>query len=138
MRAQRKSAALFAVEVDREGICLAALEMLKESLYSEERERTLRAAKQMADPQEALESAGKRQFALAYYLWVGYLFSLEAEVAAGIHGTLTAADVVGLLALRQARARFESEHPPCRCGRRLKNEAEKLRGSCVECWAKEK
>ena len=129
-----KNARLIAVERDTEGICLAALEMLTESLYVEERRRTLRIIEQSADPAAALKAgAGDRKFACGYYIWVAYLFSIEARIQAGIPMELTATDAEGLLALREARVRFDNEHPQCRCGRRMKNDLEKVQGMCTAC-----
>jgi hypothetical protein len=128
-----ENARLIAVERDKEGIRLAALEMLNESLHVEERKRTLRAAEQSADPQQVLAAAAaKREFACGYYAWVAYLFGLETEMQAAIPGTVTAADAVGLLALREARMQFESEHPPCRCGRRKNNAWDETCGNCEQ------
>jgi hypothetical protein len=74
-----------------------------------------------------------RKFACGYYVWVAYLFRIEARIQAGIPVELTAADAEGLFALREARMRFDNEHPQCRCGRRMKTIAEKACGMCAEC-----
>lgn len=125
------NARLIAVERDAEGIRLAALEMLTDSLYVEERQRALRIADQSADPQAVRAAAApKREFACGYYGWVTYLFRLEAQIQVGIQARFTAADLIGLMALREARMQFESEHPRCRCGRRKKNAWNPTCGSC--------
>jgi hypothetical protein len=130
----QKNARLIAVERDTEGIRLAAVEMLTESLYVEERKRTLRAIEQSADPAAALKTAAlDRKFACGYYIWVAYLFGIEDRIQAGISVELTAADATGLLALREARRQFDTEYPQCRCGRRMKNVAEKAQGMCTAC-----
>jgi hypothetical protein len=128
-----KNTRLIAVEHDSEGIRLAALEMLTEFLYTEERRRTRRIAEQSADPQAVLAAVPKREFACGYYLWVTYLFGVEARMQLGIHTELTAADATGLLALGEARREFEREHPLCRCGRRMKNDVERVTGMCRAC-----
>lgn len=122
-----------AVERDKDGIRLAALELLEESLHAEERVRVERIAAQSADPEAVLAAAApKRQFAAGYYLWVSYLLDLEMEMTFGVSiaATLAGADVLGLLAVREARREFEREHPQCRCGRRKKNAWDPTCGKC--------
>lgn len=131
---------MIAVEHDSEGIRLAAQELMEESLYREEYARTERAAAQSADPAATLAAAApKRKFSPGYYVWVKYLLDLEMEMSlgvspgSGVAATLAGADVAGLLAVREARRQFDNEHPQCRCGRRMKNIAERAQGVCSAC-----
>ena len=124
-----------AVENDRDGIRMAAFELMEETLSCEDLARVERIAAQSEDPAAVMAAAApKRQFSPGYYLWVEYLLGLESEMQMGvtIAATLAGADVVGLLAVREARQEFERKHPRCRCGRALKNEWDKM---CPECSA---
>jgi hypothetical protein len=127
---------MIAVERDSDGIRLAALELMEESLYRDEYARTERIAAQTADPAAALAAVlPKRKFSPGYYVWVSYLLDLEMEMSFGVSvaATLASADITGLFAVREARRQFENEHPACRCGRRMKGDAEKLQGMCDAC-----
>lgn len=65
------------------------------------------------------------------FVWIYYLVWLErAKEVADL--ALTAAELEGLMLLRQERLRFQAAHPPCpRCG--MPNAAHLLR--CRECMA---
>jgi hypothetical protein len=124
---------MIAVERDKDGIRMAALELLEEGLHAEDRARVERIAEQSADPHDVLAAAApKRQFAAGYYLWVSYLLDLEMEMQFGVSiaATLAGADVLGLFAVREARREFEREHPQCRCGRRKKRAWDQTCGQC--------
>src|SRR5581483_9396249 len=84
---------VIAVPHDAEGLRQAALELLEESLESEERERIERLAE------------------------------IEQPMSAGLSfraADLDAEEMAGLRALHEARSDFRKAHPPCRvCGRPL-------------------
>jgi len=123
-----------AVERDSDGIRMAALELMEETLGRDEFTRVERIAMQAEDPAAVLAAAApKRQFSPGYYLWVEYLIGLEAEMQAGmaVAAALASADVTGLMAVREARMQFERAHPRCGCGRLLKNEWDKQCPACA-------
>jgi hypothetical protein len=121
------------VEKDSDGIRMATLELMEETLDRDEFTRVERIAMQAEDPAAVLAAAApKRKFSPGYYLWVGYLLGLEAEMQAGVAvaAALAGADVIGLLAVRDARIEFERAHPRCGCGRLLRNAWDKQCPAC--------
>lgn len=72
-----------------------------------------------------------------YHRYAQHLISLEAEQKAGLllnPATLPCFEAAGLVVLAQARAAFESKHPPCgACGARQDNP---FSVECNACGAK--
>jgi len=116
---------VIAVPHDAEGLRQAALELLEESLESEERERIERLAEGAANA-EAMRASlrAKRTLSPGYYIWLGFLLEeIEQPMSAGLSfraADLDAEEMAGLRALHEARSDFRKAHPPCRvCGRPL-------------------
>jgi hypothetical protein len=109
------------VSQDRAGIHQAALELFEEArLHGRDVVEEFRARGAAAfDDVEPEES--QRTLPDGYYSWVGYLLYLESLLELGLQFSpreLEAADAIGLLVLKTARAEWSREHPACDdCGR---------------------
>lgn len=127
---------MIAVSQDAEGIRLAALELMEESLDAPERERALRAAELTANPEETMAKIEpQRKLSVGYYLWLQFIVeAIETPLEYGVgfrEADLAADELAGLLVVRNARAEFRREHPPCRgCGRPLAYSWEKTCNDC--------
>jgi len=114
------------VERDTVGLQLAVRELFEETFAEESVRATL---EQLADDAEARERVmaelPQRTLSPGYYGRGAYLLELDAAIGAGVQYSaqiLTRSDVMGLLAIKRARAEFERDHPGCpRCGARQDN-----------------
>jgi len=109
---------------DTEGLRMAALGLLEEAYQRE----CIKSAVQRADAEtraRALDDMDPRTLSPGYYGQAAYLFDLATMFELGISygpADLTREDVIGLVAIRSAKAEFEREHPSCpRCGVRQDN-----------------
>jgi hypothetical protein len=126
---------MIAVAQDAEGLRMAAQELLEEAFDAPERARTERLAASSGDPESILSVNSGRTLAHGYYLWLGYVASeIEQPMEAGVTfrgADLDAGELLGLSALREARAEFRRKHPPCQgCGTPQRNEWDKMCGAC--------
>jgi hypothetical protein len=116
------------VSQDVEGVRMAALELLENSLDSEKNQRRLDAiSPDDFDQMRKLVPASK--LSPGYHDWAIYLFWLERHV--GSIADLRADEADGLSAIQRARQQFEQDHPPCPgCGTRLGN---RMLRRCCSC-----
>lgn len=120
------------VERDGEGLQMALLWLLEEALV---RGRIAKAVAASSDHEvERLEAEiPDRELSPGYFKRAGYLLDLSTQLELGIPidpASITPSDVVGIRAVRSARAEFEREHPGCpRCGERQDNNVMRV------CWA---
>lgn len=129
------------VAQDAAGLRQAALELMEESLDAPERERMEQLAQNAQNAEAVRDSVkSRRTLSPGYYLWLDFIASeIAAPLEAGI--TFRAVDLdceelLGLNALREAKAEFRTLHPPCRrCGQALPDAATDI---CRNCWTREK
>jgi hypothetical protein len=128
---------MIAVAQDTEGLRIAYLELLEESMDAPERERNERFAEMAANPEALLNNMPvRRTVSPGYYLWiVEYLQkAIVGPLELGVtisESDLTAEEIAGLGALRAARMDFRQKHPPCAgCGRPL---ADSMSRTCNDC-----
>jgi hypothetical protein len=110
------------VSQDIEGVRMAALELLEDSLESEKNRKRLDSiAPDDLDQMRKLVPTSK--LSPGYQNWALYLFWIERHIGSGISfADLRADESDGLTALQSARQQFEYQHPPCPgCGVRLGN-----------------
>jgi hypothetical protein len=139
MPAQGSVAGVILVSHDYERLRLAARELFDEQFHEQENERA-REAERIAGNAPAAKARrhakGERTLSPGYYDRVGYLLDLDAIVSGGFQLSLDqvdASEVQGLMAVREARAEWQAQHPSCgRCGRRNERFAMKCRDCGVE------
>ena len=124
--------AVIQVERDGEGLQMALLWLLEEALV---RGRIAKAIAAASDHEVARLEAEipDRELSPGYFKRAGYLLDLSTQLELGIPmdpASFTASDIIGIRAVRSARAEFEREHPGCpRCGERQDNNVMRV------CWA---
>jgi hypothetical protein len=130
---------MIAVAQDAEGLRQAAAELLEDELDAPQREKNEKLAEQSGDPELVLRaSRSKRTLSPGYYMWLDFVvLAIEEPLAAGIvlnESRLDADELLGLQIVRQARAEFRRNHPPCQgCGTPLRMPWDKC---CSECSRK--
>ncbi|MFC6645445.1 hypothetical protein ACFQBQ_07570 [Granulicella cerasi] len=121
------------VERDIEGVRLACLALFEESFQRQAIAQAMRTADRETR-ERAIESIDGRQMSPGYYGWAAHLLDISTSMELGITFTshdLTRAEVLGLQAVRSARAEFDHEHPFCpACGVRQDS---RLAPSCKAC-----
>ena len=123
--------------IDYARLRVAIGELFREAITREEDARLARAAEGAANAERALSGARRggpaRSLPAGYYDWSEHLFGLDDEIRLGVHLTareLQARELNGLRVLRDARAEFERDFPPCpSCGTRNR----KLTVDCRSC-----
>lgn len=127
---------MIAVAQDADGLRVAALELMEETLDASQREAIEDLAELAEDPGQLLEAAEpKRTLSPGYYMWLGYIAeTIAAPLEAGIafrDADLGADEFMGLTILSEARAKFRRMHPPCGgCGKPLRNDWDKTCNDC--------
>ncbi len=127
---------MIAVAQDPEGLRMAALELLEESLNAAERARNERFAEIAVNSEAMLRMPDARTLSPGYYMWLGYVMEEIAQpLEAGIafhHADLTAEEVMTLAIIGEARMKFQRLHPPCNgCGKPLADAA--FGRTCGDC-----
>jgi hypothetical protein len=127
---------MISVAQDGEGLKLAALELLEESMDAPERARMEKLAATAANAQAILDSIpNRRTLSRGSYAWVTSIMEcvvqpMESGVAFRL-SDLDCEEMIAIRAIQEARAEFRRLHPPCRrCGRALPEIGLKF---CVEC-----
>jgi hypothetical protein len=111
------------VERDPQGLQMATRELFEEAFFAETTKDIL---KKVGDDEDARErilfDAPVRSLSPGYYNYSAYLLDLGASIEVGAQFTAAALlrdDVIGLQAIRRAKAEFERDHPSCQaCGER--------------------
>lgn len=134
MRPNRVPGKSIDVRGDREGLEIAAGEMLMEAMMAPHRrniERQMRGAS-AAQMERALSATRiPRTVAAGYYSWAEHLFHLEGTIASGSKARVQAVELRGLAAIAAARHEFNHAHPPCPgCGLRLLDRGVDSCGAC--------
>ncbi len=112
------------VERDTQGLQLALRSLFEEALIRHRMESAMEASSgyELARLEAELP---ERELSPGYFTRAGYLLDLSTAIEMGIPmdpATLTHADVMGIRAVRSARADYEREHPACpACGERQDN-----------------
>ena len=120
------------VERDGEGLQMALLWLLEEALV---RGRIAKAVASASDYEVTRLEAEipDREISPGYFTRAGYLLGLSTDLELGIPidpASISPSDVIGIRAVRAARAEFDREHPGCpRCGERQDNNVMRV------CWA---
>ncbi len=124
------------VETDREGLKEAILWLFEETLWLGRLDSTLKNADEDAKAR-AMADMPDREISPGYFVRANYLLDLSLQIELGMQFTaasLTQAEVIGLAAVRAAKAEFEYEHPACpACGERQDNRSMK---QCFKCGTK--
>lgn len=129
------------VAQDREGLKQAAAELLEDSFDAAQRDRNARLAEQSADPEVLLRaSQPRRTLSPGYYMWLEYVVvAIEQPLEAGVtfcESGIGADELIGLQVIREARAEFRRNHPPCRgCGTLMHNSWDKACNDCQKAAA---
>ncbi len=127
---------MIAVSQDAEGLRVAALELMEDALDAPQREANEQLAEHAAEPEKIREAAEpKRTLSPGYYMWLGYVAeSIARPLEAGIafrDADLGADEILALMILSEARAKFQRMHPPCSgCGKPLRYEWDKTCNDC--------
>lgn len=109
----------------------AIAELFNEGFMASEISRTLENTPPDLRPLAFESMRPKRTVPDGLFEWAHHLFWLE-KLLDIVPVELTAVETVGLIALKQERARFQKTHPSCfKCG--MPNEANAFR--CRECMA---
>jgi hypothetical protein len=122
------------VERDREGLQIAVRELFEESFFEESMQPLLAKITDEESRAAILMDAPVRSLSPGYYDRCIYLMDLGSAIEAGAQYSadqLRRDDVVGLMAVRAAKAEFEREHPSCpACGTRQDN---RFMDKCKSC-----
>jgi len=123
------------VERDAAGIGTAVRELFEESFFEEAVRTSLeKVGDDELRREEILNDAPRRTLSPGYYDRAGYALDLGAAIEAGAQYPATMlmrSDVIGLQAVRRAKAEFERDHPGCpRCGVRQDN---RFLQTCKKC-----
>lgn len=124
---------MISVSEDCEGLKIAALELIEESLDAPERKRS-------ANPEEMLaRRRSKYKLADGYYIWLIYVMEeVETKLERGVRELqLDADELMALQVLSEARLEFWRLHPPCPgCGRPMMSSRDARCAECVHAAAK--
>ncbi|HWR17117.1 MAG TPA: hypothetical protein VN577_19970 [Terriglobales bacterium] len=104
------------VAKDYEGLSIAARELLEEELHAPDDDRTRKSAEQAANREAVLRSLKERRtLSPGYYVRARYLFDLDRKMTVIQFGLsdVTPSEINGVLAIRQAKNKFLSDHPEC-------------------------
>lgn len=121
------------VASDSEGLCLAAIQMLENSLGQTARDRRMQSIAP-GDLAQAEKLAPKADFSPGYQDRVLYLLWLHNKMNIGIQfsSPISGDEADGIDAVLRGQQQFQAEHPPCSaCGARLPYKAMKRCPSCT-------
>lgn len=126
------------VDQDAEGLRLAVRELFEES-FAQESVRPLLAllGDNDSERERVMSTMPERTLSPGYYDRSAYLLELGSAIEAGAQYTATMlarVDVLGLQAVRRAKAQFEYDHPACSaCGIRQES---RFAAQCRGCRVK--
>jgi hypothetical protein len=121
------------VERDADGLALAIRELFEESYFAEDVKDILGKVGD-EERERILCDEPVRSLSPGYYARSEYLLDLGSSIECGIAyppAALDRSDVLGLQAVKRARAEFERDHPSCgACGARQDN---RFMNKCKRC-----
>jgi hypothetical protein len=120
---------------DAEGLQKALRELFEEAFCREMIDSLMRKADDETR-ERAYQDLPERTLSPGYYSRAEYLLDLASAIECGAAYSaevLGRDDVVGLTALKRAKAEFEGDHPACSCGTRQHN---RFARECRSCHAK--
>src|SRR5258708_6692750 len=127
---------MICVAQDGEGLRIAALELLEESMDAPERARLEKLAETAANSEAVRNSIPvRRTLSRGYYAWLTLMMEcviqpMESGVAFRL-SDLDNEEMIAIRAVQEARAEFRTLHPPCRrCNRPLPETGLKFCGDC--------